>query len=49
MIQVHSAPGMIYDRVALDFSDAEKQRIKEICIKQFDDLFAPEQSAPEFF
>ena len=31
MIQVHTAPNMIYNRVAYDFSDEERQRIKEIC------------------
>ena len=30
MIQVHTAPNMVDDRVALDFSDEEKQRIQEI-------------------
>lgn len=41
MIQVHTAPGMIYDRVALDFSDEEKQRIQEIC-KELQEIFMAE-------
>ena len=31
MIQVHTAEGTIVDRVALDFSNEEIVRIKEIC------------------
>lgn len=31
MVEIHTDPGMIYDRVALDFSDEEIKRITEIC------------------
>ena len=41
MIQVHTAPNMVYDRVALDFSDEEKQRIQEIC-KELKEIFMAE-------
>ena len=41
MIQVHTAPNMVDDRVALDFSDEEKQRIQEIC-KELKEIFMAE-------
>ena len=41
MIQIHTAPNMVYDRVALDFSDAEIQRIKEIC-EELKEIFMAE-------
>ena len=41
MIQIHTAPNMVYDRVAYDFSDEERQRIQEIC-EELKEIFMAE-------
>ena len=41
MVLVHTDPNMIYDRVALDFSDEEIQRIQEIC-EELKEIFMAE-------